>query len=63
MSDFASFWNVDEMIADWQEGAGMLSTDHDLQTVILISLLPIAWHVLMMIMGIATVVGGGATQV
>ncbi|HBB8280972.1 phage GP46 family protein [Escherichia coli] len=38
MSDFASFWNVDEMIADWQEGAGMLSTDHDLETVILISL-------------------------
>lgn len=38
MSDFASFWNVDEMIADWQEGAGILSTDNDLQTVILISL-------------------------
>ena len=38
MSDFSSFWNVDEMIGDWQEGAGMLSTDYDLQTVILISL-------------------------
>lgn len=38
MSDFASFWNVDEMIADWQEGSGMLSTGNELQTVILISL-------------------------
>lgn len=38
MSDFSSFWNVDEMIADWREGAGMLSTDNDLQTVILIGL-------------------------
>lgn len=62
MSDFASFWNVDEMIADWQEGAGILSTDNDLQTVILISLLPTGWRVLMMIMGIAIAVAGGVIQ-
>ena len=38
MSDIASFWNVDEMIAVWMEGAGLLTTGFDLQTAIIISL-------------------------
>ncbi|MDA8487490.1 phage GP46 family protein [Kluyvera sp. Awk 3] len=38
MSDIASFWNVDEMFADWQEGPGALTTGYDLQTAILDSL-------------------------
>ncbi|EJB3705668.1 phage GP46 family protein [Escherichia coli] len=38
MSDIASFWNVDEMFADWQKGLGELTTGNDLQTAILDSL-------------------------
>ncbi|MCU4026031.1 MAG: phage GP46 family protein [Enterobacter sp.] len=38
MSDIASFWNVDEMFADWQKGLGELTTGNDLQTAILASL-------------------------
>ncbi|MFV4846653.1 phage GP46 family protein [Edwardsiella tarda] len=38
MSDIASFWNADEILADWQEGRGALLSGIDLQTAILISL-------------------------
>ncbi len=38
MSDIASFWNVDQMNADWLKGLGELITGYDLQTAILISL-------------------------
>ncbi|AST79313.1 TPA: phage GP46 family protein [Citrobacter farmeri] len=38
MSDISSFWNVDEMLAEWEKGPGALVTGFDLQTAIIISL-------------------------
>lgn len=38
MSDISSFWNVDEMHADWQENFGVLTSGNDMQTAVLISL-------------------------
>lgn len=38
MSDISSFWNVDEMQADWQENFGILTSDNDMHTAVLISL-------------------------
>jgi phage gp46-like protein len=40
MSDISSFWNIDEMQADWQENFGILTSDNDMHTAVLISLLP-----------------------
>jgi phage gp46-like protein len=42
MSDISSFWNIDEMQADWQENFGILTSDNDMHTAVLISLLPMA---------------------
>ncbi|EMO6449662.1 phage GP46 family protein [Raoultella planticola] len=38
MSDISSFWNVDELQADWQENAGVLTSSNDMYTAVLISL-------------------------
>lgn len=38
MSDISSFWNIDEMQADWQENFGILTSDNDMHTAVLISL-------------------------
>ena len=58
MSDIASFWNVDEMFADWQKGLGELTTGNDLQTAILDSLFTDR-RALTMIMRIAIAAAGG----
>lgn len=36
--DISSFWNVDQLSADWQQGSGDLATGNALQTAIIISL-------------------------
>ena len=38
MSDISSFWNVDELHADWQENAGVLTSGSDMYTAVIISL-------------------------
>jgi phage gp46-like protein len=38
MSDISSFWNIDEMHADWQENFGVLTSGNDMHTAVLISL-------------------------
>lgn len=38
MSDISSFWNVDELQADWQENAGVLTSGSDMYTAVIISL-------------------------
>lgn len=34
----SSFWNIDEMHADWQENFGVLTSGNDMHTAVLISL-------------------------
>lgn len=38
MTDISSFWDVDQLRADWQQGSGDLLSGSDLQTAIIISL-------------------------
>jgi phage gp46-like protein len=38
MSDISSFWNVEEIQADWRADFGALKTGNDLQTAIILSL-------------------------
>lgn len=38
MSDISSFWNVEEINADWSTDFGALKTGNDLQTAIILSL-------------------------
>lgn len=38
MSDISSFWDVDAIHADWQTGNGVLTSENDMHTAIIISL-------------------------
>ncbi|MCQ6634636.1 phage GP46 family protein [Escherichia coli] len=38
MSDISSFWDVDAIHADWQTGNGVLASENDMHTAIIISL-------------------------
>lgn len=38
MSDISSFWNIDELQADWQESSGVLTSGSDMYTAVIISL-------------------------
>ncbi len=60
MSDIASFWNVDEMFADWQKGLGELSPRGTISRLqYWTACLPTGWRALTMIMRIAIAAAGG----
>ena len=60
MSDISSFWNIDEMQADWQENFGILTSDNDMRTAVLISLLQMALCAQMTHMRVQIAADGGA---
>jgi phage gp46-like protein len=59
MSDISSFWNVEEIQADWRADFGALKTGNDLQTAPFSVCLPTVWRDVTTLTTAATVGDGG----